>query len=344
MTDQQWNRLLSVLDGTLLDPLPVGLIVDCPWLPGWAGGMSVLDYLSDDGLWLEANFKAIRRFPDVIFLPGFWAEYGMCTEPSAFGCRCVWPEDDFPFARKMLDDFADVQRLTKPDCRTDGMGPLALKRLAHCRARIEDGGHRIRFATSRGPMNIATYLLGHTETLIGMKTNPDEIHKLMDIVTQYIVDWVQLQAETFPSIDGLLILDDLIGFIGNDDFGEFAAPYFKRICDSVDVTVKALHNDCHGLITAKYLTEMGFNLFNFAFRHSLDEMREACGPAVTLLGNIPPRDVLAAGSPEDVQKAVADALRPVTDRSRIVLSVGGGTPPNVPSANIDALLAAASQQ
>ena len=344
MTDQQWNKLLSVLDGTLLDPLPVGLIVDCPWLPGWAGGMSVLDYLTDDGLWLEANFKAIRRFPDVIFLPGFWAEYGMCTEPSAFGCRCVWPENDFPFARKMLDDFADVQRLTKPDCRTDGMGPLALKRLVHCRARIEDGGHRIRFAVSRGPMNIATYLLGHTETLIGMKTNPDEIHKLMDIVAQYIVDWVQLQAETFPSIDGLLILDDLIGFIGDDDFGEFATPYFKRICDSVDVTVKALHNDCHGLITAKYLTEMGFNLFNFAFRHGLEEMRAACGPVVTLLGNIPPRDVLAAGSPEDVQKAVADALRPVTDRSRIVLSVGGGTPPNVPSANIDALYAAALQQ
>ena len=31
-----------------------------------------------------------------MFLPGFWAEYGMCTEPSAFGAKLVWTEDDFP--------------------------------------------------------------------------------------------------------------------------------------------------------------------------------------------------------------------------------------------------------
>ena len=43
-----------------------------------------MDYFTSDALWLEANLKAIREFPDVLFLPGFWSEYGMCTEP---GCR-----------------------------------------------------------------------------------------------------------------------------------------------------------------------------------------------------------------------------------------------------------------
>ena len=336
MTDKQWHDLLSVLDGRLLDPLPVGLLVDCPWLPGWAGGMSILDYLTDDRLWLHANLKAVRRFPDVIFLPGFWAEYGMCTEPSAFGTRCVWPENDFPFAKKMLGDYAEVNKLTKPNCRTEGMCPFAIKRLQHCQGEIEESGHRIRLATSRGPMNIATYLLGHTETLIGVKTNPDEIHKLMEIVTDFIVDWLAYQAAVFPSIDGLLVLDDLIGFLGEEDFREFAVPYFKRICDSLDVSVKALHNDCHGLVTARHIAEMGFNLFNFSFEHGLEEMRRVCGPAVTLLGNIPPRDVLARGTPEDVRRSVAEALASVEDKHRIVLSAGGGTPPDVPTANIEA--------
>jgi hypothetical protein len=72
----------------------------------------------------------------------------------------------------------------------------------------------IRFATSRGPMNIATYLLGHTETLIGVKTNPEEIHDLPRIVTEFIVDWLRYQAASFPSIDAVLVLDDLIGFLG----------------------------------------------------------------------------------------------------------------------------------
>jgi len=186
MTDNQWRELLDVIDGRRLDRLPVGLIIDGCWLADWTG-ISVLDYFSDPRLWLEANFKAVRRFPEVMFLPGFWAEYGMCTEPSAFGTRCVWLEDAFPFAKKMLHDYADVNELTKPDCRTDGMCPFVVKRLQLCRSAIEEGGHRIRFATARGPMNIATYLLGHTETLIGVKTNPAEVHKLLDIVTEFVV-------------------------------------------------------------------------------------------------------------------------------------------------------------
>jgi len=342
MTDKQWRDLLRVLDGGLLDPLPAGFIIDSPWLAGWHG-ISVVDYLSDDGAWLEANFRAIERFPDLLFLPGFWAEYGMCTEPSAFGTKCVWPEDDFPFAEKILFDYADVNRLKKPNCRTDGLLPFVMKRLERCQQKIEAGGHQIRMATSRGPMNIACYLIGHTELMIGVRTNPKEIHKLLDIVTEFTVDWIQLQAATFPSIDGILLLDDLIGFLGEDDFKEFAVPYFERICRSVDVSVKALHNDCHGLVTARHMVEMGFNLFNFSFEHGLAEIGELAGDSVTLLGNIPPRDVLALGSAEDVEKSVTEALASVDDKRRIILSCGGGTPPGVSSENMEAFCRAAGR-
>ncbi len=339
MTDQQWNVLLDVLAGKQVEPLPVGLIIDCPWLPGWAG-MSILEYLTDDRLWVAANLKAVRQFPDVMFLPGFWAEYGMCTEPSAFGAKCVWPENDFPSSAKMLFDYDEIARLKKPDCRREGMCPFAIKRMQHTRSEIEDAGHKIRFATSRGPMNIATYLLGHTETLIGVRTQPAEIHQLMSLVTDFIVDWLQHQAEAIDSIDGLLVLDDLIGFLGEEDFQEFALPYFEKIGNALDVPVKALHNDCHGMITAKYLDQMGFNLFNFSFEHGLGEMRQAAGESVTMLGNVPPRDVLALGTPEEVRNSATEALASIDDHRRLILSVGGGTPPDVSTANINALRAA----
>jgi len=72
------------------------------------------------------------------------------------------------------------------------------------------------------------------------------------------------------------------------------------------------------MITARYLSEMGFNLFNFSFEHTLAEVREAAGEAVTLLGNIPPRDVLAQGTPEDVRRSVAEALESVEDKRWLV--------------------------
>ncbi|NLE39003.1 MAG: uroporphyrinogen decarboxylase [Pirellulaceae bacterium] len=336
MNDSQWQTLLRVIDGELVSPLPVGLIIDSPWLPQWAG-ISILDYFHDPELWFEANLRAVKQFERILFLPGFWSEYGMCTEPSAFGARTIFWENAFPAVEKILHDYDDIDRMVKPDCQTNGLLPLVLKRLVKARPAIERIGHQVRFAVARGPLNIASYLLGHTEFLMGVRTDPDKIHKLLTIVTEFLVDWIGLQADTFDSIDGIFLLDDVIGFLGNDDFADFVTPYMKAVFESRDVSVRFLHNDAHGRATAKNLDAMGVNLFNFSFNHSMAEMREWAGDSVTLLGNIPPRDVLATGTPEEVRQSVVRSLEGLEDLRRIILSCGGGAPPAAPTENIVAL-------
>ncbi len=340
MTNEQWDRLLSVIKGEPVEPIPVGFIIDSPWLPGWAG-YSVLAYFANDKIWFDCNLKALCRFPDIIFLPGFWAEFGMCTEPSAFGSKCRWQENELPFAEKIITNIEDVHSLSKPDPQTDGLLPFVLRRLKHHQDRIEQEGHFIRFAVSRGPLNIASFLMGTTEFLLAVRTNPDQSHKLLEIITQFTIDWLRLQKETFPSIDGIFILDDIVGFCGEDDFKKMALPYLGRIFQSLDVGIRFFHNDAAGLVCAPYLAEMGVNLFNFSFEHSLAEMKNLTGNRITLLGNIPTRDVLAAGAPEDVRSAIKAALDPVEDKSRIILSCGGGMPGGVPTENISAFLPAA---
>jgi len=78
MNDRQWNDLLAVLHGRTLNPLPVGFIIDCPWLPGWHG-VTIAEYLSSETIWFAANRRAAETFPEVWFLPGFWSEFVMCT-------------------------------------------------------------------------------------------------------------------------------------------------------------------------------------------------------------------------------------------------------------------------
>ncbi|MGW8257669.1 MAG: uroporphyrinogen decarboxylase family protein [Thermoguttaceae bacterium] len=337
MRDAQWNDLLRVIAGELLDPFPGGLIIDSPWLPAWAR-IGMLDYFADDLLWLQANLKAVGQFERITFLPGFWAEYGMCTEPSAFGAKCIWHENTFPSVAKSLYRYEDVRHLSKPDCRTDGLLPFVVNRLRRQRRAIEAAGHRIRFAVSRGPLNIASYLLGHTELLIGVKTQSEEIHKLLSLCTEFIVDWIVYQAECFDSIQGIFILDDLIGFLGENDFQEFALPYLTKIFGCLNVPVRMLHNDAAGLVTARHLATMGVNIFNFSFKHSLAEIRALAGKSVVLLGNIPPRDVMAQGTPEDVGRAVNEALASIEDKRRLIVSCGGGMPPNASTANVEAFI------
>jgi len=339
MTSKQWEKLLAVINGQVFEPLPVGFIIDSPWLPGWAG-MSIIDYFSSEQMWFEANLKAVRQFPDIMFLPGFWAEFGMCTEPSAFGAKCSWQENELPYADKIFTDIQDVHSLCKPNPKTDGLLPFVLNRLKHYQGQIEQAGHAIRFAVSRGPLNIASFLAGSTEFLMAIRTNPDETRKLLETVTDFIIDWLELQARTFPSIDGIFILDDIVGFLGEEDFKGAALPYLRRIFQSLDVTVKFFHNDAPGLICAPYLPQINVNLFNFSFQHTLAQMKELTNNAVTLLGNIPTVDVLAAGTAEDVRNSVNATLESVSDKSRIILSCGGGMPPGVSTENIEAFLSA----
>jgi uroporphyrinogen decarboxylase len=118
-------------------------------------------------------------------------------------------------------------------------------------------------------------------------------------------------------------------------------PYLKRIFESFQTSVRFFHNDAAGLVCAPYLAQIGVNLFNFSFEHTLAEMKELTGNTVALLGNIPTRDVLASGTAEDVSNSVAAAIESVGDRSRIILSCGGGMPPDVSTQNIEAFLATA---
>jgi uroporphyrinogen-III decarboxylase len=338
MTDQQWESLKQIINGAIVKPAPVGFIIDCPWLPNWYG-INILDYFSNDELWLNANLKALRDFPEVMFLPGFWSEYGMCTEPSAFGARCTFPANDFPHAHRVIQSVDDIDALIVPNPQTDGLLPFTLNRLKLAQPKIEAAGHKIRFAVARGPLNIASFLMGATEFLTTMMLEPEKAHDLMKKITRFLKDWIDLQMETFPSIDGILMLDDIIGFIGDNEFCEFGLPYLKELY-SPNVSVKFLHNDAPCKVSAPYLPEIGVNLFNMGFDVTLNELKTLTQNKVTLLGNIPPRDVLAKGTTADVTRVTAELVDSLADKSRVIFSCGGGMPPGVSSDNIAAFIKA----
>lgn len=340
MKEQHWETLLAVIDGKAVDPLPVGFIVDSPWLPDWAG-MTILDYFSSGEKWFEANRKVQEAFPEIMFLPGYWSEYGMCTEPSAFGSRCVWHENEFPFADPVAPTADQAATLARPDPKVHGLGPFVLKRLEKYQGAIGAHGGAVRFAVARGPLNVASFLMGSTEFLMALKLEPDKMHALLETVTGYIEDWLKLQAAAFPTIEGILLLDDIVGFLGEEDGDAFSVPYLKRAFGAIDAKVRFFHNDAQGKVCAPRLEEIGVNLFNFSHKHSLSEMREWTGGKVALLGNIPPRDVLAKGTPEEVSETVRRTIDGVEDRTRLILSCGGGMPPGAPTENIRAFLKSA---
>jgi len=108
----------------------------------------MLDYFGDDRVWLQTNLQAARRFESIMFLPGFWPNTACVPSRRRSAQNAFGRKNTFPTAERSLHDLGQIDRLKKPNCRTDGLLPFVIRRLQRCRPEIEAAGHRIRFAVA----------------------------------------------------------------------------------------------------------------------------------------------------------------------------------------------------
>lgn len=321
------------------DKIPAGLIVDSPWMPAYTG-ISTLDYFTVPEKWLDANIKIRKDFPELIFIPDFWVEYGMAAEPSGFGCKINFYENNTPTVNHIIpsaDDMDVVNQIQVPNPKTDGLLPFVLNLYRNMEPKINDAGESIKIVAGRGPLAIGTHLMGLTEFLVGMKLDPDNMHKLLKLTTTLVKNWLEAQAVVLSEVEGILVLDDIVGFLSKDDYMEFAHPYLKEIFDAFPNTVKIYHNDTDGDAYYDSLEDLGVNIFNFTHLKTIAEVRSKVGDKVCLLGNIPPLEELVQGTPDSVKASTKKCLEDAGDRG-IILSAGGGASPGTPKENIQAML------
>ena len=71
---------------------------------------------------------------------------------------------------------------------------------------------------ARDPHNVVRLILNRHEPW------DDEANNGYIRAGRFLKNWHALQRTTFPSIDGMLVLDDIVGFLGEQDFKEFGLP------------------------------------------------------------------------------------------------------------------------
>jgi uroporphyrinogen-III decarboxylase len=341
MRGDDWNTLVRAARGEPSVRTPVALIVDTPWIPPFLG-ISTVDYISVPQVWLQANLAVMRRFPDIVFLPGFWVEPGMAAEPSGFGCHIEFSEGQPPSIRALCSEIEQTQELAAPNPHRDGLMPLVLAQYRHALPLVRAEGMDVRIVAARGPLAVAAHLIGLTSFLMGLKTEPAMTHRLLKVTARLAKDWLTAQAEILPGVDGIMVLDDVIGFLSKEDYLEFAHPYLKDIF-ALRSTVKILHNDTDSPVCYEFLADLGINVFNFTHLKSISEVRQRVGTSVCLMGNVAPRDVLAQGRPGAVADAAHQCLQENAGHPAFLLSAGGGVSPGTSADNIDAMVRAARE-
>jgi MtaA/CmuA family methyltransferase len=343
MRPEQWEIFKKASRLEKLDKTPMALIIDSPWIPGYLG-VKHMDFYLDREIWFQSHLKIHREFPDIIFVPSWWMEYGMAAEPSALGAKIKFWQDNTPSEYHTLFHIEDIDEFPEYEVENDAFMAMTLHRIRMERQRILDTGEILPMVTSRGPMCTAGFVRGTTNLMIDLVEKPEWAHKLLDLCTRLVIDWLKAQHKAMGNtVEGIFILDDIVGFVNEEHYQEFCHPYLKRICDAFPKDwVKLYHNDAEVQACLDHLPDCGFNMLNWGKQTDIAEVKERVGDRMCLMGNVNPLEVGVRGTPEEVREATLDVLEKGGDRG-MILSVGGGTSPGMPRQNIVAMLEALNE-
>ena len=337
MGPEQWETFKRAARMEKMDHIPLALIIDSPWIPGYLG-INHMDYYLDPELWFQSNLKIHREFPDIIFVPSWWMEYGMAAEPSALGAKIRFWKDNTPSEVENLHRLEDLELISNYNVESDGFMALTLHRIRMQKQRVFDQGHIMPIVTARGPLCTAGFVRGTTNLMMDLMINPEMAHTLLDLATNLVIDWLKAQALAIGvGVEGIFVLDDIVGFVGEEDYKQFAHPYLKRICDAFPKDwVKIYHNDADVNACLTHLPETGFNVLNWGKQTDISDVKNLIGDRMCLMGNVNPVEIGVQGKPEDVFTATMEVLEKSHGQG-IILSLGGGVSPGMPKENILAM-------
>jgi uroporphyrinogen decarboxylase len=337
-----WERFKQAARLGEPDRIPVAFIVDSPWLPGYAG-LDTRDYFLFPEKWLEINLGLRERFPDAVWLPGFWVEYGMAAEPSAFGVKLRFHPDRPPSIEPLVTDLAFWANVKPANPQEDGLMPLVLRLYEVMEERLQAEGLGIKMVCARGPMTVTSWLAGVTPLMMGLITSPAEVSCILDTMTTSIIRWLHAQLDTLRQPEGIMLLDDLVGMVSRSHYEEFVHPNMRRIFDEFNGLIRVYHNDtpCPHLLES--LAEANFDVFNFSHEMDIGQVKSKMGHRVAVMGNVSPLDVGVRGAPADVTRWARECLDKGAPGGGMILSFGGGVSPGTPAENIDVLLETARE-
>jgi MtaA/CmuA family methyltransferase len=216
------DRVVAAYRRSYADRVPVYPIVAS--FAGTLDGLSIEEYCTNPTRAIRAMLRYYERYePDVVL-----AYNDLAKEAEAFGCGVKYSDYVVPsIERHVLEDKAALARLTMPD-------PLKTARLPgfleQCEALVKAAPPAAIGAVAVGPWTIAMLLRNPELMLLDTFEDPQFIHDLMRLTTDFCKTWGEAIAATRI---GLSFSEPTasISLISPDNYREFVAPYHRELVE-----------------------------------------------------------------------------------------------------------------
>ena len=340
-----YHDLIRLVRGPVPEkPLP------CIWdfFPCHAGALgsvdNFLDYYFDVDLKLQLQLKLQELMPEALILPGVFPDLGVIVEVSAFGGRIRWFEQGAPFIGEAIREFKEIDTLKMPEVGLAGLMPLVLNQREVMRKKLKARGQEMaRWGMSMGPAEVCGLLLGYQNFYLGLYEDPQRIKSLMEMVTQFIIEWLHRQAQAFGGLSVMCLADHVCNQVQPGHLAEFILPYERAVLAEFPDTIKIYHNEGrHNDEQIKMILDFGADIWHFGSdQHDLGDLYTKVGDEIVLFGGVDPHGAMRFGTPDEVRAETAKVLQAAQNR-RLLLSTGTGTTPETTLENQRAMVAAAA--
>jgi MtaA/CmuA family methyltransferase len=297
-------------------------------------GIKYGDYCRDFNKLVEAQLRTAETF-------GF--DFVSCIsdparEAADCGAKIQYFEDQPPAIvedEARLIDKTELGRLRMPDPleggrMTDRVQAAALfKKLSANNLLIE--------GWVEGPCAEGADLRGINTLMLDFYDEPVFVKDLFAFVVEMELQFARAQIEAGADIIG--VGDAAASLVGPEIYEEFVWPFEKKLMDGIHGlgAMVRLHICGNTRRILKGMGRLGCEIVDLDYPSPVAEGRDQMGGNQVILGNLNPVQILRNGTPEMVQKAVAQCHQEAG--RRFVVGAGCEVPRDTPEANLRALCA-----
>ena len=304
-------------------------------------GISTWDLWHDPGQMVEAEILPFNRYGyDRMVL-------GPNTRgiAEALGASFVYPEKGAPYLEtpliqsyEQLDALEPVDAFHSPRIQTFAQAAELL---------AEEAGNIVPLEMSiGGPFTIAANLRGVETLLRDCRKNPEEIHRLMRLVTESQKSCIDLAAVYGY---GIAMAEPVAnpGLLGPKMYETFVFPYTKELTDyAAQKTGKKVSLHMCGKTDSiwRYLSQYALNEVSLDNIVDLASAAESLGKHVPIAGNVDPVGILLNGTEEEIRQAVQKCVCQGSGAAKgFTLATGCDIPESTAPEQIDVFMDAARQ-
>lgn len=312
-----------ILESPSRVPMPIGV---------YAGleitGASVKDAVTNSNHQAEAVLALHERFHTQVLLTAM----DLSAEAEAFGCEIRMSDDEIPTV---------IGRLVKNENEVDHLAiPLAgdLRTSIH----LQTAQKLVKLSDKYpvlggviGPFSLAGRLFGVSEILELSLTNPNITRKLLQKVTKFLIDYIQLFRD--QGVCGVIMAEPAAGLLSPGGLSQFSSMYIKKIVEETQTEnfTIILHNCGAKIVHLPKILESGAEIFHFGAPMDIGQAIKTVGSEVILSGNLDPTNIFHSGSSLDVKENTKSLMTLTSGYKNFIISSGCDIPPHTPVNNLD---------